>query len=283
MPFALKLFQINLYNTYYQAGVCNDFDLVPDMPTQQWMNRYKLKLIAGPGSFEVAWLVAGLENPLAVFQTKMAEKKLTFQLKLKNPQVIHFSDLRVGEALGSIYYLNNLHALPRLHQEAYLSDTDYIGIQKIVKNYHQPGKNIFGIIDIHLNNLWQDQAPNLEALPIQYTIHIQAKASIWRYHIIDTNNRIKMPMQVVLNQDNSYFKERANDQSNPIHLYESKEPLAMLDKPAQFFSLKTNPSKEINSSATTLIALLPTPGFGSALIQDKEKSEILYSDIFVHV
>jgi hypothetical protein len=56
-----------------------------------------------------------------------------------------------------------------------------------------------------LAQLDQKKENTIDAWPVIYSIHIKAIKSIWRYHIMDTNKRIKAPINIVLDEDNSYY------------------------------------------------------------------------------
>lgn len=83
MAFALQLFNIQLQHTYYQDRACDDFDLVPQEATQQWMDRYSMRLAKQPGSFALYWSTHRMTDPLKLFQDKVLGITLTFSLLLK--------------------------------------------------------------------------------------------------------------------------------------------------------------------------------------------------------
>ena len=176
MAFVLRLFRINLLHTYYEENVRDDFALVPSEATQQWMRRYPMRLVASLGCFEVFWRVAGLTHRLQTLQEKMDEEKLSFYLTLKHPSVMGCSSLSMDR--GRVYYFHNTGGGARLHQEAYVSEADKIPIQELVSHPSQLIKSFFGIVDIHLKELWQGQSFTEAKLPIDYAIHIKASASM---------------------------------------------------------------------------------------------------------
>jgi hypothetical protein len=173
MAFAVRLFRIKLYNTYYKDKVCNDFQLIPNNVTQKWMERYNMRLVASPGCFEVFWLTARLTDPLQLLQEKMLEIKLSFHLLLKNPNIISYSALSIEQ--GKTYYFSNTRANARLHQKEYVTELDTIPIQELAIYPSQLEKAYFGIVDLYLKELCK--APNFSEgkVPIDYAIYIKAK------------------------------------------------------------------------------------------------------------
>lgn len=195
MPFALKLFKINVYHTYYSSQVTNDLYMIPDVPTQQLMDYHRMRLAAYDGTYELIWLTAKLENPFEVFQKKLASTALNFYLKLRNPHVVNFSSLKFEQT--AIYYFSNAYNSQDLHKGAYVGEEDKIPLQTSINNTDKAFPNAFGIVNIQLGKVWKDKA-ELEQLPTQYNIQIQAREAIWRYHIVDLHKRIKSPMKIVV-------------------------------------------------------------------------------------
>ena len=183
MPFALRLFRLNIYNSYYRTQVCNDFALIPAEESQRWMQQYPMRLVPTPGTFELLWVAAGLAEPLQVLKEKTYGKKLTFHLILKNPDALCFSELSIDR--GEAYYFHNQGTGSKLHQEAYVSQVDKTVIPKIGKNPFKLEKPFLAIVDIYLEGLWKEEALDIHQLPVDYSIHIKARETIWRYYAVD--------------------------------------------------------------------------------------------------
>ncbi|MEL7062983.1 MAG: hypothetical protein AAFP00_04555, partial [Bacteroidota bacterium] len=227
MAFALKLFSISFYHTYYQAQVSNDFALVPTEESQRWMQRYSMRLTStGSGRFEVLWAVAGLAHPLQTLKEKMEDKTLSFYIQLNHPSIMRFSALPMDT--GRAYHFHNKGRTAKLHQAAYVSEADQVPASALSSGSHKRVKNFWGRVDIHLDALWQSNELTEDQLPIAYTVKIKAKAVIGRYRIIDKNSRIKNPIKVVLNNKDSYFKKVSKSESptERVSVYESKQPMA---------------------------------------------------------
>ncbi len=169
MAFALKLFSIQVHNTHQEADTRHDFHLTPDADAQSWMQRYRMRLSAHQGRHELIWLTMRLTDPLQVLRQKMYDQKLTFHLTLQNPHCIQYSVLSVER--GKIYHFTNLGAPPKLHPQAYVTAADMVPLQPRTVHYDQVEKTHFGKIDIHLKQLCDSSS----TLPIDYTIHIQAR------------------------------------------------------------------------------------------------------------
>ena len=176
MPFALRIFRINIHNSYYQAQVGDDFSLVPTEASQEWMQRYRMRLGTNPGTFELLWVAASLAHPLETLKEKASDKKLTFRLILKNPSVLGFSELSIDR--GQTYYFHNQGATSKLYQAAYVSQADKIPVQETISHLGKLEKPFFGIVDIHLKELWHKRKLTVNKLPIDYQIHIKAKETI---------------------------------------------------------------------------------------------------------
>lgn len=173
MVFALKLFRISLYNTYYQDRICNDFSLAPDEITQHWMQRYPMRLTAHPGNFELIWLTAGLTDPLQLFQKKMHDKQLSFYLFLQNPRSIAHTALSIEK--GKIYYFTNEYGGTKLHKKKYVTPNDKIPVKSTMLGSQKIEKAHFGKIAIHLNTLYKSPHFTESNVPVQYTIQMKAK------------------------------------------------------------------------------------------------------------
>ena len=296
MAFALKLFKITIYNTYYQAGVgdSNDFGLEIAEESKPWMERYRMKLVAStPGCVELHCAVSGLENPLHTLKEKLLGQKLTFHLRLKNQEIVSLSELNVAE--GKTYYFQNTSDALQLHQGEYLSGEDQIPIvdqpaatdvafraqPPIRQLSHRP---LWGVIDIYLDKLWEKSNLSEKNLPIDYAINIKARESIWRYSVIDRNSRLKSPIKVVCENKKNYFGGAVTSQNNgtSTHLFASKKPIAFQDRPTQCFSLQTYTKNDARDVGETVMERLPFPT-SSSLSREKEKGGVFYSDVFVYI
>lgn len=281
MPFALRLFRLNIYNSYYQAQVGDDCSLIPTEETQQWMQQYPMKLVSTPGAFELMWMVAGLAAPLKTLKKKIHGKKLTYYLILKNPEALSFSELSIEH--GQAYYFHNQGTGARLHQKSYVSLADKVAVPETRGNHLGTEKSFLALVDIYLEELWKKDSFDLHRLPVTYSIHIKARKTIWRYCIVDKNFRIKSPMKVVLDNEDTYFNYETDKKRKMVnmHVYKARKPLALTDKPERFFSLKTyHPDKP--EEEKTLIKKLPLPT-NASLRKDNKNSKVLYNDIFVYV
>ncbi|MCG8339816.1 MAG: hypothetical protein MI674_00860 [Cytophagales bacterium] len=283
MAFSLKLFKINFYNTYYKEGVCHDFSLIPAEESQQWMERYRMKLVAQPGYFEVCWLTANLTAPLQCLQTKIAEKKLTFFLILKNPYLVNFSALNINQEEAKTYYFHNLRDPASLQGEEYVSDADKIPINKVNNYPTKPGKAIFGIVDIYLEQWWKAHKGVEEKLPVNYNIRFKARETTWRYCVIDTKQRFKNFMKIVGGQKDNHFTTRTmtNGRGEKMHVFESTKPLPWVDKPDHFFSLEIDKAEDRSSQKKLLIETLPPPAVDS--LKREVQGKNFYSEIFIYV
>ena len=283
MAFSLKLFKINFYNTYYKEGVCHDFSLIPAEESQQWMERYRMKLVAQPGCFEICWLTANLTKPLQCLQAKIAEKKLTFFLILKNPYLVNFSAVNIDKEEAKTYYFHNLRDPASLQGEAYVSDADKIPINKVSNYPTQPGKAIFGIVDIYLEQWWNVHGGVEEKLPIPYNIRFKARETTWRYCVVDVQQRFRNLMTIVGKEQDHHFTTRTmkNVRGEKMRVFESTQPLPLVDQPDHFFSLQTHKAEDPSSQKKVLIETLPTPPADS--LKRAVQGENFYSEIYVYV
>ena len=282
MAFALRLLRINFYNTYYRAKACDDFILVPTEESQRWMQRCGMKLVTGPGCFEIYWKTGNMASPLQTLQKKTIGENLTFHLKLKNPHALCFSALSISS--GEIYHFHNQRGSVRLHQEDYASQADKISVQEITSYRYKLDRTFFGMVDIHWEELWKGASLTEHELPVTYEVNVKARETIWRYCVVDKNSRVKNSMKVVLDNEDVYFNSEINAKSDAadMRVYESKQPIALVDKPERFFSLKTCKEDEPNVFAETIIEKLPVPTDAS-LKRAKKSPKLLYNDIFVYV
>jgi hypothetical protein len=284
MSFALKLFNIQVNHTYYRSGISNDFELIADEVTTKWMERYRMQLVAKAGCFELIWLTENLESPLEILKEKFDGLKMTFYLMLKHPQVISFSAIGIGEASGFVYQLSNSNQSGRLHRKTYVTDADLVPNNQVIGLSNKPRKSIWAVLGIYLNQLWNSKKElSIDKLPIQYQINIQSKSSIWRYHIVDKNNRIKQPMYIAFEEDISYFEKIKSFKKDHTYIYESQKPLALIDKPTQFFSLKTYSKQKSETFNEIVVEKLPIPQECTSVGQGKDGEKIYYSDVFIYV
>ena len=280
MTFAHKIFNINIYNTYYSRGACNDFTVAPDEATQQWMRRYRMKLLTRPATFELIWLTAGFTNPLQLFREKMYERQLSFHLALKNPHSISYSSLSIDKA--RTYYFSNKYGSTLLHPQEYVTEDDKVDIRPLTMHYHKIEHTYFGKIDIQLNALCKSPHFIEEKLPVKYAIHIKAKETMLRYHFVDKENRINDTTKVVFNNNDTYFEFKRRKEQGGSHtkVYESTKPLALTDKPQNFLSLRNYDKNTLTVPAEILLEKLPWP---SANTLKKDTENKLYSDIVINV
>ena len=282
MPFALKLFKINIYNSYYNNQVDDNFYLVADDTTQRLIDYHRMRLITHAGGYEMAWLTNKFNNPFQIFQDKIADCQFRFYLMLRNPYVINFSLLKPEQ--GHIYYFSNTNNSQNLHKQSYITEEDKIPFNPSIHSLGKPFPNAFGIIDIQLANLWKEKTP-IEKLPIQYNIKIKARETIWRYHIVDVQERIKSLMKVVIDEDDSYFIYKGTPENKHVHVYESKKPLVLSDKPSQKFSLRViskKTTRKVINSEEVLLERLPLPDV-RLLENNVGKGGTFYSNIVVYV
>jgi hypothetical protein len=284
MPFALKLFKINIYNSYYNNQLDDNFSLVPNEATQQLMDYHRMRLITYAEGYEVAWLTSKFDDPLQIFQDKIADAQFTFYLILRNPSVVNFSLLKPQQ--GYTYYFSNTSNSPNLHKQTYVTEEDKVLFNFPIHSIGKPFPNVFGIIHIEASRLWRG-TPSIEKLPVQYSIKIKAREVIWRYHIVDVQERIKSPMKVVIDEDDSYFIYKGTAENKHIHIYESKKPLVLSDKPSQKFSLKTTSIKTTKKAKAVdaeeiLLERLPLPDVRLPE-NNVEIGGVFYSNIVVYV
>ncbi|OJW73574.1 MAG: hypothetical protein BGO68_03000 [Candidatus Amoebophilus sp. 36-38] len=284
MPFALKLFRINFQNTYYTNQAENDFHVIPDEKTKKFMHDHNMRLISYRGMIEMMWLTTRFENPLQVFEQKIANHHLNFYVEISNPHVFSFSLLTIDPE--QIYYFSNSTGSQKLHQKDYVSEEDKVSLQRVAPIIGKSLKNIFGIINIQLDKLWKGKI-NIEQLPIEYTIQIKARETIWSYQIVDLHNRIKVPAKVVIDTDDSYFIYKGTAENKHIHLYESIKPIALRDKINQTFSLTMYPESSTKKSGDTnqeevVLERLPLPDV-SLSQSNMKKGGVFYSNVVVYV
>lgn len=280
MPFALKLFSIQIRHTYYTNGISNDFEIIPDEATKLFMHHHRMQFLSYRGIYEMNWLTANLAHPFEVFEQKMADVVLRFYIKLRASYVINFSALKMQ--LGTTYAFTNTDKSASLHKNTYVDETDQIPSQQVMSSFASPDPAAWGVIQIQLGKVWSNPA---DQLPIPYTIQIKAREVIWRYQIIDIHQRIKSPLKIVIDQDDSYFIYSGLNGDNKVHLFESKQPIALRDTTQQFFSLKMYPKSSTKSSTSTeqvLIERLPLPNVRS-LENNVVKEGIFYSNVVVYV
>lgn len=280
MPFALKLFNIQVLHTYYASGISNDLALIPDEATNAFMRYHHMQLLPYDGTYEMLWLTSKLDNPFEVFQEKLADEVLRFYIKLRDPYAINFSALTIQP--DTIYAFANSEHTTSLHKNTYVDETDKVTIYQSINSFANPDPFVWGILQIQLGHVWLNHA---DTLPIPYTLQIKAREVIWRYRIVDLHQRIKSPLKIVIDEDDSYFIDRGLVEDSRIHLYESKQPIALRDTTDQFFSLKMYPKSSTKNSTSTeqvLIKRLPLPNVRS-LENNEVKKGIFYSDIVVYV
>lgn len=283
MPFSLKLLKINFQNTYYTGQGNNDFYLTADEQTQHFMESHNMRILTYGSTYELVWLTTRFDNPLEIFKQKLAEHDLTFYLRIKNPNVVNFSLLNLLP--DQMYYFSNTNSSQNLHKQEYVSKEDLIPIKPISNTPEIASvSNVFGIVRIHLKELINNKI-DIQQLPIQYNIRIKAREAIWRYHIVDAHNRIKGPMKVVIDKDDSYFMYKGTLENKNIHIYESKNPLVLQDKVNQAFCLKVYPNQSKKNTASqeeVLLEKLPLPDV-SLIENNVEKGGVFYSNIVVYV
>ena len=282
MAFALNLFNINIHNTYYQSQIGNDFSLIPDDATQQWMNHYRMRLdTTGGDQFALYWLVARLEEPLKTLQSKIEDTKLRFFLTLQNPHTPSFSTLDLDSQY--IYHFYNRANASSIHQEEYVSPQDKILTPSPYTSCQKVYKPFFGLVEIYLPTLWESIQLQEKKLPVNYTINIRARETIWRYCVIQKKSFIKNEIKVVFDENDDYFEEDKMEMSRgrSQKVYRSKFPLALKEKPERYFSLKSYKSNMLGlqSWVDTIVEELPVPSHSSL----KREGETYYNDILVHI
>jgi hypothetical protein len=278
--FALKLFNIQIRHTYYANGISNDFEILPDEATQAFMHHHRMQLLSYEGTYEMIWLTANLEHPFEVFHQKMADVVLRFHVKFRNPYVINFSTLKIQPE--TIYAFANTEGITSLHKNTYVDETDQVPFHQTMNSLASADPLVWGNLQIQLGKVWRNPA---DQLPIPYTLQIKAREVIWRYQVVDLHQRIKSPLKIVIDQDDSYFIYSGLDDNTKIHLFESKQPIALRATTQQFFSLKMYPKSSNKSSASTekvLIQRLPLPNV-RLLENNVVKGGVFYSDVVVYV
>lgn len=282
MAFALQLFNIQLQHTYYQDGACDDFDLVPQEATQQWMDRYGMRLAKQPGSFALYWGAHRMTDPLKLFQDKVLGITLTFSLLLKNPQCMAYSMLSMER--DKVYHLTNTHDHQWLHTDSYLSGKDQVIPIPQKKVLHKLEKTAFGIVDIDLEKLWEEHKMNPEKLPVVYKVQVKAQEAIWRYSVAGMENGEKNSVHIVLKGKDDYFKytEEREVQGKRVSVYESVTPIALADKPMEFCSLRKYSKTGKKKVEHVLIEKLPMPD-AKSLKRDNKSGKLLCEDVMIHV
>eukprot|EP01132_Coremiostelium_polycephalum_P000722 gene722-895_t len=283
MPFALKLFTLKISNSYFQNGIDDSFEVVPSKATQDLLTHHRMRFISLSDGYELFWLTSNLEDPLRILQAKLANAQLVFYITVRNPYVINFSQLH-PEA-GFIYSFSNLHLHEYLHPQSAVTDQDKVPYTIDRVSFDQPIPHMFGRIQIQLAELLKN-ASSTAVLPVPYHIHIAARSTIWRYHIIDTKNAIKEPDKVVIGADNVYFIYKGAARSNQAnsYIYESAEPLELSEQVKYRCSLsipKVN-QKIINSAQEMLLGNLPLPDV-RYLESNPIKGGLFYSNMVVYV
>jgi hypothetical protein len=178
--------------------------------------------------------------------------------------------------------LPNTDKSTSLHKNTYVDEADQVPSQQVINSLNNLSPAAWGVIQIQLGKVWHDSSGQL---PISYTLQIKAREVIWCYQIVDIHQRIKSPLKIVIDQDDSYFIYSGLDGNSRVHLFESKQPIALRDTTQQFFSLKMYPKSSAKNSTSTeqvLIKRLPLPNVRS-LENNVVKKGIFYSNVVVYV
>lgn len=282
MAFAIKLFRIQLQHTYYHDQVCDDFGLVPHGATRQWMDRYGMRLKAQPGSFELLWVTHRMKDPLQVFQGKIYDTTLSFQMLLKHPGSAAYSQFSVVP--DHAYHLTNTPDSPYLHKGPYLSEEDKIAVTPQRSYMYKLARSTWGVIHIDLERLWDTHMYDPEKVPVDYTIRIKAQEAIWRYRVIKKKSSEKIPASIVLQGKDDYFnkREEKGPEGEEVSVYESVAPMALRDKPRDVCSLRGYLKREEGEEVCVLVEALPLPN-ASSLKRDTDSGKLYFDEVVIHV
>ena len=133
------LFTVTLSHTYYQDGLCKDFDFIIPVDTQQWLNNGRLLAKVREGKLYVLFEVGKDDEPLV----SIAGQILRFGLKLNNPFFSNFTQLDIDSAQAFLY--KNTTTNP--NQLAPPENKPVISLPKELQR-----QGVFGIVEITLDN-----------------------------------------------------------------------------------------------------------------------------------
>jgi hypothetical protein len=296
MPFALKIFKIQIHNTYYEKGIGNDFEFVADEATAVLMKYCNIRLLDNQDTIEAMWLSNDLDDPLRTFKEKLAPHTLYFKLKVKNNNLFNFSELTIHP--GTIYGFSNKKKQSLLHKEPYVGESDLITYRHTMNVLKNVNQQVVGLIAIDLSKIIHEKS-KIDCSPLAtYAIQIKNKEAIWCYHLVDVYQRIKNPEKLAIYKEDLYFIYKGEvhemelnsniDKNAKIYLYQSPEPIPLKNVTERIPFLKLlneqkNNKKDHNLAAEALQTVpLPLPDVNN-ISTNIQKGGVFYTNMFFYV
>jgi hypothetical protein len=272
-------FKLMVAHTYFEQGVCNCLQFIPDESTQKILNRFGFLIRNKVNGFEL-YSNSTTELPayLTYIKKVTGQDFFTFKIKTNNSGFQSFTDLPV-DWMGQILYdsqsITNVYDANTVKLTATLSaDVDNANIGNLIIRFDELAK--------YTNS--QNSA--------QFNISYNARATQWQYYVIN-KSAIKLDNTAVVGKSDIAFNAPQHviiENGQQALLFSSGGTMIPLSEvPKYKFDLVNNPilTDSINqnkSTATkTILKGLPTPDprrFGLTSVDGKKQ---VSSPMYVYV
>lgn len=249
-----KIITVSLSHAYYNEGLTNELQLVPDEETKQWFQQAQLK-----------WTQRG-----AVGELYVPESFSLDDYAATNPETTLKLDLVANDPL-----FMNYTAMPfNINQRVLFTNSDDESSELIRSLIDSTSSNdVFVSLELSL-----DQLP-VGKLEHTYKLSLEARGAIWRYFIINHNNETG---ELSLAGNGSELFERGENtilsDGTEAQLFTSGANLIP-------FKMQTDISPEllIPSNGHAINMRLPTPLLNSLKQELVDGEEKVYADSYIYL
>lgn len=257
-----EILNLQLLHEYYLDGRCNDFHIVPDHKTKQWISSRGAKFLQ---TENIGRLFIPDSLDLEEESNQTPEAKLQFNGVSSNIQFINFTDFPIDK-IGHLVFSN--------HEASFLPNFEE------AEDAH--GNSNIAVFEFLLAKLVKEK-PNW---PVNYSAQFNSRRTKWKYYFI--NNSLPEKTELKLGGKGYEMFSGPGDSKlpngDPAQLFDSGSNLIPIKQKSDIdLNVMSVENENINSSDRILIEHLPNASPESLQSDIVENQSEIYSAMYVYL
>lgn len=283
------LFRVDFRHDYFSHGLCRVVKLVPTAGTQQLMLQLGIRLKEGQASVEAFYS----DGDPPAGQLLLADQPvlLSFILRAEDPVFLNYTDLPGIISAGATQYFTNLEGEVNFQpsQELFLFSDEEPETAR-PRNW-QHGD--LGILSVYIGETAENGSHilvNGTVTPAAFKIEFPARATRWRYHLIDQSDAgyegfqlTNTDGQVVSPTDAAPQQSATLPNGTEAVVLLSPQKIPLRERPGQVFQLTMTRKGDAQGTPITM----PLPSASAQQItgipSNTGEETDFYSDLYVYI
>lgn len=266
-----KIFSIDVFHSYFNDGICKGLFYNPSKSTEKIINRFSLKYVVTNTGFSFySDTNKTREEFLNYIKSVIGEDSFTFNAITNNSSFYQFTDLPIAK-IGVLKYTSN-------SVESSSGDNQFV-----LKSVFIPEQETTILFSITIN--FKDLIALKTNTPT-YKIQFKARATQWKYFIINKNHQ-NLGQLSISNGTDIKFKEENNvtlQNGEVAKLFSLENQLLTLKEvPENSFDLLSTSEKNGTTRTKIIYKGLPSPNSNIMEVNTKPLKPIVSSLMYVYV